>query len=67
MKDMYVYRWGFVWRVKRPKLETRHKDISGWSDYKTYCKFFPGQIIDCDDVLDYVSLSTAPMFIRKRA
>jgi hypothetical protein len=65
----YVYRWGFVWR----RLRSNHDPytIAGWTNYRIHqtaqmSRWRPGQIIDVNDCLDYVSLATEPSFIRKK-
>ena len=77
MKDHYIYRWGFVWRVARPDFRTHHKfanpvvDLSKYTNFST--RIYSGQIIDVDEDIDkafkFLTMLTVPrpyFALRKR-
>jgi hypothetical protein len=68
MRDRYVYRWGFVWRVKKPESETfdgyySAEMVRHWSS----CLFhqtqtapvhvFPGKVFLSDDAMGTGAIS----------
>ncbi len=43
MRDRYIYRWGFVWRIKKPRQTVYKKDSL------EPVRWRPGGIIDVDE------------------
>jgi hypothetical protein len=67
MRDRYIYRWGFVWKVQREDFRAHHRFANPIVDVLKYTRFYPGQIIECDEIHDLIAMSTYPMLIRKKS